>query len=142
MLLVKQFREERNISQEQAARVLRENYPGMDKHLLSKVENPDRYGIRLTNGAEQALEDAFATTAVKARKPEKRRKPIKIQCRLTKGRFERLQRALNAAGYDTMQDGLEFIINSWLEGMAKEKAGQGSSLDTGNDGIITKSISE
>ena len=142
MLLVKQFREERGISQIAAANAIREYYPGMDKHLLSKVENPDKYGIRLTNGAEQALEDAFATTAVKARKPEKRRKPIKIQCRLTKGRFERLQRALNAAGYDTMQDGLEFIINSWLEGMTKEKAGQGSSLDTGNDGIITKSISE
>lgn len=114
MLLVKQFREERGISQVAAVNAIREYYPGMDKPLLSKVENPDKYGIRLTNGAEQALEDAFATTAVKARKPEKRRKPMRIQCRLSKRQYERLQQALNAHGYDTMQKGIEAIISEWL----------------------------
>lgn len=114
MLLVKQFREERGISQPEAARAIRDFYPGMDKPLLSKVENPDKYGIRLVNGAEQALIDAFATTAVNVRKPDKRRKPKRIQCRMSQAQYERLQRALNAAGYDTMQDGIEAIINEWL----------------------------
>ena len=114
MLLVKQFREEHGISQSEAVRVIRDVHPGMDKHLLCKAENPDRYGIRLTNSAEQALEDAFTTTAVKARKPEKRRKPMRIQCRLSKRQYERLQQALNAHGYDTMQKGIEAIISEWL----------------------------
>ena len=142
MLLVKQFREQRGISQIEAVRVIQEIHPGMDKPLFSKVENPDKYGIRLTNSAEQALEDAFPTTVLKARKPENRRKPKRVQFRISKTKFERLQRALNAHGYDTMQDGLEFIVNSWLEGMAKEKAGQGGNLDTGNNEIITNNIAD
>ena len=63
---------------------------------------------------EQALEDAFTTTACKPRKPEKRRKPMRIQCRLSKRQYERLQQALNAHGYDTMQKGIEAIISDWL----------------------------
>ncbi len=116
MLQVKTFREEHGISQRDAVNVIREQYPGMDKHLLSKVENPEKYGVRLVNGAEQALEDAFATTAVKPRKPDKRRKPKRVQCRMSERLYNRLQQALNKAGYDTMQDGLEAIINEWLGG--------------------------
>lgn len=114
MLNVKTFRAERGISQPDAVRVIREIHPGMDKHLLSKVENPDRYGVRLTNSAEQALEDAFTTTACKPRKPEARRKPMRIQCRMSKAQYERLQQALNRAGYDTIQRGIEAIISEWL----------------------------
>ena len=114
MLQVKVFREEHDISQNEAAKIIKEVHPGMDKHLLSKVENPDKYGVRLTNSAEQVLEDAFTTTAAKACTPEKRRKPMRIQCRLSKRQYERLQQALNAHGYDTMQKGIEAIISEWL----------------------------
>lgn len=153
MLLVKQFREERDVSQIAAANVIKEIHPGMDKHLLSKVENPDKYGIRLTNSAERALEDAFPTTVIKARRADRHRNKKKVQCRMSERLYERLQRALNKAGYNTMQDGLEFIINSWLESLThevkcapvemseaqadlyrqlrNERAGQGSNLDTG-----------
>ena len=114
MLQVKDFREQHGISQRDAVNVIREQYPGMDKHLLSKVENPEKYGVRLVNGAEQVLEDAFATTALKPRKPDKRRKPMRVSCRMSKTLYERLQRALNKAGYDTMQAGISAIIEEWL----------------------------
>lgn len=114
MLQVKEFRQERNISQPQAVAVIREQYPGMDKHLLSKVENPERYGVRLVNGAEQLLEEAFPRTAPEARKPDRRRLPKRVQCRMSKRQYERLQQALSKAGYDTMQEGLTAIIGEWL----------------------------
>lgn len=114
MLQVKDFREQHGISQRDAVNVIKEQYPGMDKHLLSKVENPDKYGVRLVNGAEQALEDAFATTALKPRRPDKRRKPMRVSCRMSKTQYERLQQALNKAGYSTFQDGITAIITEWL----------------------------
>lgn len=114
MLLVKQFREERGIGMLEAVSIIKEIHPGMDKPLLCKVENPDKYGVRLTTSAEQALEDAFTTTAPKVRKPDKRRKPMRIQCRLSKGQFELLQQALNKDGYTTMQEGISALIERYL----------------------------
>lgn len=116
MLQVKNFREQHGISQRDAVNVIREQFAGFDKYLLSKVENPDKYGVRLVNSAEQALVDAYSTTAINARKPDKRRKPKRVQCRMSEKLYNRLQQALNKAGYDTMQDGLEAIINEWLGG--------------------------
>lgn len=75
MLHVKEFREERGLIQKQVIAVIQERYPGYDKPLNSKVENPEKYGVRLVNDAEQMLEDAFLKTSPIARKPDKRRLP-------------------------------------------------------------------
>lgn len=116
MLDVKAFREARGVTAKQCADVVREQYPGYDKHLHSKVEHPDRYGIRLVLSAEQALEDAFAATTQKPRKKDNRRLKAKIQCRMSESKFERLQRAFRRDGYATMQEGISYIINLYLEG--------------------------
>lgn len=116
MLDVKAFRESRGVTAKQCADVVREQYPGYDKHLHSKVEHPDRYGIRLVLGAEQALEDAFSMTLPEPRKRDNRRLKAKIQCRMTETKFERLQRAFRKDGYATMQEGISYIINLYLEG--------------------------
>lgn len=115
MLDVKAFREARGVTAKQCADVVREQYPGYDKHLHSKVEHPDRYGIRLVLGAEQALEDAFSTTLPEPRKRDNRRLRAKIQCRMTESKFERLQRAFRHDGYATMQEGVTHLIDKFLE---------------------------
>lgn len=114
MLHVKEFREERGIYAAQVVDVIRERYPGYDKYLNSKVENPEKYGIRLVNDAEQMLEDAFQRTVPTSRKPDRRRLPSRIQCRLSKTTFDQLQQAFRAAGFDTMQAGMQHLIVSYL----------------------------
>ncbi len=115
MLDVKAFREARGVTAKQCADVVREQYPGYDKHLHSKVEHPDRYGIRLVLSAEQALEDAFSATSPEPRKRDNRRLKAKIQCRMTESKFERLQRAFRHDGYATMQEGISHLIDKFLE---------------------------
>lgn len=116
MLKVKEFREERGLLASQVVDVVRERYPGYDKYLNSKVENPEKYGIRLVNDAEQMLEGAYLKTAPVSRKPDKRRLPHKIQCRLSKTEYDRLQHALRADGYDTVQAGIAALITQYLIG--------------------------
>lgn len=115
MLDVKAFRESRGATAKQCADVVREQYPGYDKHLHSKVEHPEKYGIRLVLGAEQALEDAFAATFPEPRKRDNRRLKARISCRMTETKFERLQRAFRQDGYATMQEGVSHLIDRFLE---------------------------
>lgn len=115
MLKVKEFREERGLMAKQVVDVVSEQYPGYDKYLNSKVENPEKYGIRLVNDAELLLEQSFLKTVPTARKPDKRRLPQRIQCRLSKTRYEQLQQALKRDGYDTVQAGITAMINRYLD---------------------------
>lgn len=73
MIDLKSFREERNVAACDIVAVMREQYPGYDKTLQSKVERPDRYGIRLVNDAERLIDEAFAKTAQEARRRDNRR---------------------------------------------------------------------
>lgn len=115
MLDVKAFREERSLTAAQMVQVVREQYPKYDKYMHSKVERPEEYGVRLVNDAERLLEEAFSRTAPNARRKDSRRLPQRIQCRLSKKDYARLQQALKRAGYDTIQAGLAFIISHYLE---------------------------
>lgn len=98
----------------QVVRVVRERYPKYDKYLNSKVERPEKYGVRLVNDAERILETAFQKTASAPRKPDRRRLPRRIQCRLSRAHFERLQQAFNVAGFDTIQSGLQYLVINFL----------------------------
>lgn len=114
MLHIKEFREEHGIYASQVVEVVRERYPGYDKYLNSKVENPEKYGIRLVSDAEQMLENAFQRKLPAPRRPDRRRLPSRIQCRLSKTVFNQLQQAFRAAGFDTMQAGMQHLIILYL----------------------------
>lgn len=116
MLCVKDFREERGLMVRDIVEVMQEHYPKYDKHLHSKVERPEEYGIRLVNDAERLLEDAYASTSPQSRKKDCRKLPKKIQCRVSEADFERLQHALKRNGYETIQAGLRDLIIRFLEG--------------------------
>lgn len=114
MLNVKDFRTERGLTSTQIVAVMREQYPGYDKYLNSKVENPEKYGVRIVNDAERLLEEAFSRTAPEPRKRDCRRLPQRIQCRLSKTDYTRLQQALKREGYDTIQAGITALIERYL----------------------------
>ena len=116
MLQVKGFVESMGLDRKEVIQALREEFPGFDKTLLSKVENPDKYGVRLLNRGEQILEENFSNTAPAVRKVEKRKRPSRIQFRLTVKEFETLQRAFRQAGFETMQQGMAALVAAWLDG--------------------------
>lgn len=121
MIQMKEFREGRNLSQRDIIDVVQESAPGFDKYLLSKVEHPEKYGIRLLNEIEQNLVEAFPLTAPEARKPDRRKNPCRLYCRVGKRMYGQLQRALQADGFKTTQDGLVYIISKYLEGHKEDK---------------------
>ena len=117
MIDVKAFQALHGLSHPQMVQAVKEVAPGYDKALHSKVCAPDTYGVRLTTRAEAALEAAYPS--IKPRKHDNKRKPERVQCRLTTSQFRALQREATVRGYKTIQDVLEAIISTWL----KEKAG-------------------
>lgn len=88
--------------------------PRYDKHLHSKVQRPSLYGIRLTEEAEQAIVDVFGSPRKAPRKDCHRIKG-RIQCRLTEAEIDRLQQALSADGFGTMQDCLAYLVRAYIE---------------------------
>lgn len=116
MIQIKEFREGLNLSQRDIIDVVQESAPGFDKYLLSKVERPEKYGIRLLNGIEKDLLEAYPQTAPQPRKPDRRKNPCRLYCRVGKRMYWQLQRALQADGFKTTQDGLVYIISKYLEG--------------------------
>lgn len=121
MIQMKEFREGLNLSQRDIIDVVQESAPGFDKYLLSKVERPEKYGIRLLNEIEQTLVEAFPQTAPEPRKPDRRKNPCRLYCRVGKRMYGQLQRALQADGFKTTQDGLVYIISKYLEGRDGEE---------------------
>lgn len=115
MLDVKQFRESRGITSKDMVDVAREQYPKYDKHLQSKLERPHEYGIRPLLALESAWEAAFSTTTPTCTKRDNRKLKARIQCRLTEREYAQLQRKFRVNGFDTMQDGIKYIIGKYLE---------------------------
>lgn len=105
---------DRQISAKEQVAVIREVAPRYDKHLHSKVQRPSLYGIRLTEVAEQAIVDAFGSPQ-KTPKKDYHRIKGRIQCRLTEAEIDRLQQALNADGFGTMQDCLAYLVRGYIE---------------------------
>lgn len=110
---VLEFRMANRLAAREIVKAIQEEYPKYDKHLNSKVERPEQYGICLLPAACRVLSKAF---------PEARNGPVRdyhrlkhrVSCRLEKEEYERLQRALKEAG-QTMQVGLRRIIVEYLD---------------------------
>ncbi len=115
MFNMSEFIAKHGLKDGQAVGIVREKYPGYDKHLHSKIKSPDKYGVRLVPMAERYLCKAFDQAAPIARKRANRRLPARIQCRLTKRDLGLLQQALRRAGYKTLQDGLLHLITKYLQ---------------------------
>lgn len=97
---------------------LQKVYPGMDASLICKAEQPERYGVELTRDAEWMVQDAFkipASEDVFERRPtDRHRLKESCFCRLASGRKQILQAAFQADGWETINEGLNHLINAYL----------------------------
>lgn len=115
MIDLRTFRESRNLNARDMVDVVRQDYPGYDRSLQSKAENPDYYGVRLVAGAEKLLEESFTKTAPETKKRDRHRMPRRIQCRMTQAKFAVLQLKFQDDGFETMQEGIAHLIDKYLE---------------------------
>ena len=116
MMDVKAFAVERGLMGKDLIAVVHAQYRGYGKSEHSKVGNPEKYGIRLLDGAEKLILDAYGATAPAPRRADKRSKPYRVQCRLSRHEYARLQLALKRSGHETMQEFVSRIIAKYLEG--------------------------
>lgn len=106
---VREVREASGLQSKDFALIVKQEFPGYDRQLQGKVERPAKYGIRLTLRAEKVLREKLGLEP--ARKPEARRQ---VTCRMEPTQYDRLQQALKADGFETVQDGVSFLISQYL----------------------------
>lgn len=101
-------------------RTVREIYPGYDKSLQSKCERTEEYGVELCEAGMEALILTHAPHLHKTPpKPENRRRPCRVSCRLAPAEFEQLQLLISAKGFGTVQEYLHQLIIRQIRRMKK-----------------------
>ena len=109
-----------NLSPTEAVALLRNRFPSLDKSLLSKCCNPDKYGCVLHPEAYVELMKALGITQAHT-EPVKRRKAgrhvftCRISARLPDEQYLSLQQTIHGDGYHTMQDWLSDTVKKYLE---------------------------
>lgn len=96
----------------ETVQAIKAEYPGFDRPLLVKVDNPDRYGIQLVKRAQE-LRDGQATPA--PRKHDKTGAPCRIYCRTTKTLYAAVHRAQKRLGHRYMADTVIYLIKEGLK---------------------------
>ena len=110
------FRMLAGLTMKSAAQELKAQFPGMDKHLVCKCENP-QYGICLSGAAARILKENHPDAAKKAaavvrkRKADRHKNTRRVSVRLSDEEFSRLQQHLKDACV-TAQDALMRLIGS------------------------------
>ncbi len=112
--------EARHIPYADIVEVVRSAFPGFDKSLLSKCRNYRRYGVGLRSGAVKLLEDHFRIQGREGHRQPARKKPRRIQCRITEAVYGLLQRRIAQTGQN-IQDYLEALILADLKGANHEQ---------------------
>ena len=105
---LRDLRTERHIPVVDIVEIVASIYPKFDRYLLSKAEHGNEYGIRLRADAYRELMEHFRITG-KERREEKRRKPMRVSCRLTEKAYGLFRQELERTGM-TMQGFLEALI--------------------------------
>lgn len=95
--------------------IVHSKYPGYDKYLHSKVNNPEKYGVRRIDEAEKLIEDTFIQKPQKPVRADKHRIRYSVRMRTTKAKKTRLQQAFKRYGYTTEQSGMEKLTDYFLE---------------------------
>ena len=89
----------------EAVERLKPTYPGMSKSVYSMGRHPERYGVQLTDRAQEIA-------GLRARKIDRRRKPYRITFRLTEAEYTQFELA---RGTDTRQDFCSEIVRQALQ---------------------------
>lgn len=122
---LRQWREKRKVLAMDVAVELKKVFPGMDASLICKAEQPERYGVQLTQAAEWLVQDAFhipASEQVFDRRPtDRHRLKESVFCRLASGQKDALTSAFKADGWESVNEGLNHLINQYLKSKEEKK---------------------
>ena len=94
---------------------VQQKHPGFTKMQCCMVNNPERYGVQLTQDAERLLVDKFGHAeglSIKQRKrsPVKRTKSRRLSVRLDDATYDRVKNKMQERGSESVQSFLEEIL--------------------------------
>lgn len=110
-----EMEEMKGLQGQEVVKVVKDEFPNYDHSLHSKVKRPELYGVELTKRATDTICKHFQFSPVKPRRMDNRTNPYRIQGRLGKSLYDRLQTTIRENGWATMQDFLYFICGYYLE---------------------------
>lgn len=113
------MRIEKDLKIKEVLPVIKEVAPLYDGPLHSKVERPDDYGIELSHRVKTHVCEHFGFEASKPRRRDFRTLPYRIQGRLEKDEYDRLQIAIREDGFDTIQNFLRDAVRRYLSERTK-----------------------
>lgn len=109
------LRQSRNIPAPKMVAVVKRFHSTFDGPMLSKCENSDKYGVRISRKALDALYREFAPDmipSVKRKRDGRHRLTKRVSGRLENSEHAALLEQIKAAGYATTQD--------WVTDMARQ----------------------
>ena len=116
---IRAYRTSKGKTTREVVQAMQLHFPKYSGPVNTAVENPDRYGVRLTEQAESLLVEAFgaATPCEPEKRPRSDRHKLKgrLSVRTTKALEKRFRKAIQARGYRSTQEALTAIVIAWLE---------------------------
>lgn len=93
------------------------NFPGFSKIQCSMINNPERYGVRLTDDAERVLANKFGyadglSIKQKKKREVKRAKTHRLSVRLDEAGYDRVKNKMQQKGSESVQSFLEEILRN------------------------------
>ena len=105
------WQKENRTDRERAEALRLAGFAGADKTLLSKVKNPERYGVQLTAQAQKALGEGKRVRAkIRRENPGTDKTTIRVKKELK----TMLQHAKNRLDKTSMNETINFIIEDWM----------------------------
>jgi hypothetical protein len=113
---LRELRLSREIPATEMVAVVKTLYPGYDKHLQSKCERSNYYGIKICDDAMETLYKTYAPEKAKAnKKSDKRKNPCRLACRVSVQDYSRVKTLMYKEGFSTVQDWLYSLIKKYLK---------------------------
>lgn len=101
--------------------IVKEIYPKFDFPLLSKVGQPQKYGVDLRKDALKAICTHFGVEEDPPKNKENRKMPCRIYGRLYESEYIELMGYIKEDGYSTMQDFLVCYLRKYIKQKRKER---------------------
>ena len=115
---LQELRRKKNLSVKSVIEILRPAFPGFDKVIYSKAENPQKYGITLYYKAMDIFLMKFAPEMLEK---EKRRRngghklTATVMCRVDNATHTQLRAAITRDGYSSVQSWLTEIVLNYIK---------------------------
>jgi hypothetical protein len=114
----KKYRLEKGLEGRDMIAALKPVFPKYGKATQSMVDNPDKYGVRLTREAENVIIKKFGKPSEKAaesrRKPNRTR-PYRMTLYLTESEYSEVKQLMAALDCETVQQFLLDAVRDYVE---------------------------